>query len=82
MHPLFFQPVRVATNTRPEDGFLVFADHCLVAVITPLQTSVSGELRSHWFLKAGFGPCAVHTHPAFEGLDKAELWMRERVAGQ
>ena len=79
MRKMTFQPVEIAVHGGMEAGQLVFADAQLVAVLTHLDQSVSEELRSRWFLEAGFGPCEAATPPLFASLDAAQEWVRERV---
>ena len=74
------QPTRVAIGNRAEEGFLIFADDCLVAVITHLQRTVSEDLRCHWFLEAGFGPCAAYPPPEFDTPDEVQRWVLARLA--
>ncbi len=74
------QSVRVAVSKTAEDGFLVFVDGCLVAVITHLNTSVGDDFPKRWFLEAGFGPCADHMPPIFDSPDHARQWVLERYA--
>ncbi len=81
MRKMTFQPVEIAVQGGLEAGRLVFADAKLVAVITHLDRSVSEELRSQWFLEAGFGPCETATPQLFASLEAAEQWVRERVEG-
>jgi hypothetical protein len=79
------RPTNIATTgyTKPEHGLLVFADGALVAVVSQLDGSLEkGDiLRGHWFLEAGFGPCA--THPSdesiFESQDEAQDWVLRRI---
>ncbi len=42
-----------------EEGFLVFADDRLMAVVIHLQNSVTEEFQGLWCLETGDGPCAV-----------------------
>ena len=74
------QPVRVAVSKTEEDGFLIFADGRLVAVITHLNTSIGDDFPRRWFLEAGFGPCAEHVPPIFESPDEAQQWALDRCA--
>ena len=53
-----------------------------MAVVTHLVRSVSDDLRSHWFLEVGFGPCAVPKVPEFNSLDEAQGWVLARVLAQ
>jgi hypothetical protein len=80
-----YEPVRVATtrHAKAEDGFLIFTDGALVAVITNLDWSVGdyGHLRGRWFLEAGFGPCAVlpGDECIFETPHAARKWVLRQL---
>jgi hypothetical protein len=74
------QAARIAARSGNEDGLLIFADHVLMAVVSHLQKSVSGEMRSHWFLEAGFGACETRSDPPeFESPDEAQKWVSDRL---
>jgi hypothetical protein len=73
--------IRVAASAdQSEQGFLIFADGILVAVISRLEETVDGELRSSWFLEAGFGPCdGIIPAPIFKSHEEAERWVSTRL---
>ena len=58
---LTLTPVRLGTDTADEDGRLVFAGDCLVAVL--VQLAEGHEAEGHWFLEHGFGRLAVPVPP-------------------
>jgi hypothetical protein len=62
-----FEPVRAATRAAAEDGYLVYADQQLVALLVPADTG--------WFLQLGLGPCA-REGMIFGRLREAETWVR------
>ena len=76
---LFLQAVRVATGSD-EEGMLVFdADHRLTAVLTRL-TDQHDEVSGYWFLETGYGRLDGSGHPTFADLDRAQHWIRQRLA--
>jgi hypothetical protein len=62
-----FEPVRAATREAAEDGYLVYADRQLVALLVPADTG--------WFLQLGLGLCA-REGMIFGRLRDAETWVR------
>lgn len=62
-----FEPVRAATREAAEDGYLVYADQQLVALLVPADTG--------WFLQLGLGLCA-REGLIFGRLCEAEGWVR------
>jgi hypothetical protein len=72
------QPVRVAVGKTGEQGFLVFADGLLMAVITHLH-AVDERLEGKWFVEAGFGPCNEIVPPIFDSPDEAQRWVFRAV---
>ncbi len=77
---LFLQPVRVATGSPDENGFLVFDDdQKLVALLVQLSDEHEDE-AGQWFYEAGFGPMDGPDHPAFPDLDAAQEWITKRMA--
>lgn len=68
------EPVRVWTDRGSEDGCLVFADGCLVAVLVRLAQDYDA-LAGRWFVEVGFGPCAFVQAPIFASLDEAKCWV-------
>jgi hypothetical protein len=73
-----------ATPTRAvEQGFLIFADNVLMAVVMHLQRSVDDpDLRGLWFLETGYGPCAEPpgVERTFRSPDEAQQWVLQRVS--
>jgi len=72
------ESTRVAALGAPrgEDGFLIFADDQLAAVVSHLQASVEDDgLRGHWFLEAGFGRCAKAHAPVWRSPSEAQEWV-------
>ncbi|MFC0387958.1 hypothetical protein [Muricoccus vinaceus] len=70
---LTLTPVRLDTDTEDEEGRLVFADDCLVAVL--VQLADGHEAQGHWFLEHGFGRLGVPVPPTFSDLRAAEHWI-------
>jgi hypothetical protein len=62
-----FEPIRAATPEGAEDGYLVYADQQLVALLVPADTG--------WFLELGLGLCA-REGLIFSQLPEAETWVR------
>jgi hypothetical protein len=76
---LELQPTRIAAADA--DGFLVFSDVGLVAVLVQLS-SMHGEAAGQWFLEAGFGELDRHKHALFPDLDTARDWIAARSEGK
>ncbi len=75
------QPAKVDTRSPDRDGFLVFADDALVAVLVRLEDKAHGDWRGHWFLEAGFGRCNPSPQrPAFRSPDDAQNWVLGRLS--
>jgi hypothetical protein len=74
-------PVRIAVDgDKSEQGYLIFADEVLVAVISYLKETVDGQLQDNWFIEAGFGPCdGIMPAPIFKSQEEAERWVARRV---
>jgi hypothetical protein len=74
-------PIRVAVDgDKDEAGLMVFADGVLVAVFSYLKNTVDeDDLRDHWYLEAGFGPCGgVIPAPILRSQEEAERWVLYR----
>ncbi len=71
-------PVQVAVD-GVDEGFLVFIDERLVAVLTKLDKSYGAE-AGRWFLEAGFGRLDGPNHPTFADLDAAQEWISQRAS--
>jgi hypothetical protein len=71
------RPVRIDVDRdRSEQGYLLFADGFLVAVISHLEEAVPGEMQDSWHVEAGFGPCkSTLPAPIFESQEEAEDWV-------
>jgi hypothetical protein len=74
---LTLQPVRVETGTEDEEGFLVFADGRLVAVLVRLSDQHE-TAAGQWFYECGFGRFDGPDHPVFSDLDAARRWIDRR----
>ncbi|HEX2556413.1 MAG TPA: hypothetical protein VHL98_22165 [Microvirga sp.] len=81
------QSIRIPVNRsgEVEQGFLVFADDALMAVVMLLDGSLDEELnhlKGRWFMETGYGPCAVApgTDQIFQSPDEAQQWVLERVS--
>lgn len=67
-----FDPVRAATSEAGEDGYLIYANQQLVALLVQADTG--------WFLQLGLGLCAREAL-IFDRLCDAEAWVRASVTG-
>jgi hypothetical protein len=76
---LQLQPMRVGTDSPDEEGQLVLADGCLVAVLVHLSDEYEAD-AGKWFLEAGFGRVAYPSPPKFDSLDEAQAWIARRLA--
>ena len=79
---LVLQAVRVRSGGGDEEGYLVFVDERLVAVLVHLCDELYKELTGRWYLEAGFGPADGPEHPVFINLDEAQEWIKRRIQGQ
>jgi len=75
------QPVEVDTGTSDRDGFLVFVDNALVAVLVRLEDKEHGAMRGQWLLEVGFGRCnATPQTSVFKSPDDAQKWVLKRLS--
>lgn len=72
------QPVRIDTGSRDEEGFLVFADGRLIAVLVRLEDEEHGPVRGKLFLETGFGAFAATEAVYFDDPDRARAWFATR----
>ncbi len=74
------QPAWVAISKAGccEPAVLVFVGDQLTAVVTHLGVSVSEDLRGHWHLEIGFGPCQTVDPPIWADLGDARAWVETR----
>lgn len=68
-----------------EEGFLVFADDTLMAVVIRLDRTLDEELedlRGRWYLETGYGACTIGpgVDQLFRSPDEAQRWVLERVS--
>jgi hypothetical protein len=75
--PLMLQPVRIETGGPDEDGYLVFADGRLVAVLVRLSEQHE-DAAGLWYYEHGFGPYDGPAHPVFPTLEAAQDWIEQR----
>jgi len=75
---LILQPVWVDTQEDDEEGFLVFGDGRLVAVLVRLSDQ-HGALAGQWYFEHGFGPLDGLGHPHFASLDAAREWVGRQL---
>ncbi len=73
---LAFQPVKVATEAG--DGFLVFSNGLLIAVLVRLS-ELHVELRGRWFLEFTLTQVNGPEYPIFETLDQAQAWIAKHL---
>jgi hypothetical protein len=73
------QPVRVEAGHESAEGYLVFADDRLVAVLV-CQTPNRGDIAAQWHLGAGFGRLEGPDRQAFASLDMALDWIALRLS--
>jgi hypothetical protein len=73
-------PASPRSNTV-EQGFLVFADDVLMAVVMCLDKSVEDDLRGQWFVETGYGPCTVPlgSDILFQTPGEVQEWVLEQV---
>jgi hypothetical protein len=71
---LSMKPVQIETGGADQEGFLVFADGRLVAVLVRLSAEHEG-LAGRWFFEHGFGRLDAPTHPIFVDSEEAEAWI-------
>ncbi len=64
-----------------EQGFLVFADDQLMAMVIYHQDSVREDMRGLWYLETGYGPCAAGSgvDRVFQSPDEAQHWVLAQV---
>ena len=81
---LTFQSVRVETDSRDQEGQLVFANSFLVAVLVRLDPvqHPEKELQGQWYLEVGFGRCAANAQTVFPTLDAVQAWVQQRWTKQ
>ena len=71
-----FERTFVNTLSNDAEGQLVRANDRLVAVLVRMDGEEHGDLRGHWLLEAGFGPCARDRFQVFPTFDDAANWVR------
>lgn len=79
------RPILVNTASPDENGCLVLADGCLVAVLVRVADAGDEQDReklSGWQMEAGFGCCAVPVLPLFDRLADAVAWMRMQLSAR
>lgn len=76
---ILFQPVLVRNLYEADEGRLAFVDGTLVAILVRLSGDEVAELRGHWFVEAGFGPCEVRQQTTFANLNEAREWIADRM---
>ena len=74
---LALQPVQVASR-HDNEGQLVFADGCLVAVLVRLS-DLHGKEAGCWFLEVSFEALNDPAPRSFPDLDGALEWIAERL---
>ena len=72
------QPIAVDTNSQDRTGMLVMANGMLVAVLTRLDLP-EHENPQGWFVEAAFGRLDGLRVPAFDTLEDATRWLRQRL---
>ena len=75
---LITQSVRVETGSLDEDGYLVFSDGKLVAVLVRLSEE-QGAFVGQWYVEKGFGRLDVARHPIFPDMDEAQSWVEQML---
>jgi hypothetical protein len=76
-----FEPVRVATDSDDEEGFLAFVDGRLAAVFVRLTSPEHKELRGLWYIEASFGLSVTEKPPTFQSMAAAQDWLLSVIAG-
>jgi hypothetical protein len=78
--PISFQPIPILIDGHDTQGQLVLLGRDLVAVLSRLDGETHDpEVKGHWHLEAGFGPCEEVGGMVFQTLDQAGKWARARV---
>ncbi len=72
------QPIPVDTASPDREGMLVLANGLLVGVLVRLDTP-EHESPGGWFMEAGLGRLAGLRVPAFDTLEDATRWLRQRL---
>jgi hypothetical protein len=73
-----FQPVRVLIDGHDSEGWLIFADGQLAAVIVRLDGPAHDPERKGWWnLEAGFGKCQVPVVFLFKTPEEAGAWAEQ-----
>jgi hypothetical protein len=67
------EPVRIR-GVEDGDGALVFWGDALAVVLVRLSDD-HGDVTGHWFVEKGFGTLDSPTHPVFETLEAAAIWV-------
>ena len=75
---LAIKPIKVAVDSREEQGLLVLNNDVLVAVLTCLTDPLNGSEVGQWYLEAGFGHCAFK-QKTFSRLEDALAWVAKRL---
>ena len=79
------RPILVNTASPDENGCLLLADGCLVAVLVRVADTSDEQNRkkvSGWQMEAGFGCCAVPVPPLFDILADAVAWVRMQLSAR
>jgi hypothetical protein len=75
-----FQAIPILIDGHDTQGQLVLVKGDLVAVLARLDgESHDPEVKRHWHLEAGFGPCREVPGRVFTSLDEAGAWASEQV---
>ena len=72
------QPIAVDTGSPDRVGMLVMANGMLVAVLIRLDAP-EHENPQGWFVEAAFGRLNGLRVPAFDTLEDATRWLRQRL---
>lgn len=72
------QPITVDTASLDRTGMLVMANGMLVAVLVRLEAP-EHENPQGWFVEAAFGRLNGLRVPAFDTLEDATRWLRQRL---
>lgn len=76
-----FQSIPILIDGHDTQGLLALLDGQLVAVLSRLDGEIhDADLKGHWHLEAGFGPCQ-DAGRVFATRDDITAWVARRTKG-
>lgn len=79
---LTHQPILVDTQSRDEEGILVFWEGKLVALLICLADECHGDLRGQWFPEMLLGALGGRRPGLFESKTAALAWVRQCLSDE